>query len=167
MVEIWQRIAEYLQEQEACGLCFEFVGAGRSDYFNNLKPRVNEQGDCCVYLGLLRFGGRRDYRLVDTSGFQETEIKFKDYNFEVIVGIPSRLDIQFYNENPDIDVSESKYVKYIKPVIDCLGENFDLPCEPIFEGLEISEWRWDLLLNYQDLNFDGIKITGAFRKWLL
>ncbi|MGL4568065.1 MAG: hypothetical protein ACRCU6_06005 [Fusobacteriaceae bacterium] len=161
MVEIWEKIVEDLNSNNDCDLCFYFVGAGRQDYFNNLKPRINPNGDCCVYVGLLKFGYKENKKQ-SSLGFMESESG--EHFFELIVGIPSSLDLQFYNENPDLDILTSKYVKYIKPIIDCVGSGISLDCAPETEGLEISEWRWDLLLNFQDLNLDGIKITGSFKK---
>ena len=160
MVNIWEQITEKLNEENECGLCFEFVGAGRADYFNNLQPRINDSGSCCVYIGLLKFGSKKKF-IDKGQGLMEES---SENRFELVVGIPSSLDIQFYNENPDHDVNESKYMKYIKPIIDCLGDNYSLPCDE-FPGMEIQEWGWDLLLNYQDLNLDGIKINGVFKKY--
>lgn len=160
MIEIWENIVKNLNEQNRCNLCFIFVGAGRSDYFNNLQPRLNPFGDCCVYVGLLKFGSKKKY--ID-KGQGLVSDTYED-RFELIVGIPSRLDIQFYNENPDVNIDESKYSKYIKPIIDCLGDNFELDCS-VNPGLEIMEWNWDLLMNFQDLNMDGIKVTGVFKRY--
>jgi hypothetical protein len=159
MVEIWKRITELLNASNDCGLCFEFIGAGRADYFNNFKLRTGKE--CCVYLGLLKFGGRSGF----TDQGQGSIKTYDNLTFEVVVGLPSTLDIQFYNENPNIDVAESKYIKYIQPLINCLGDSFVLDCVE-FPDMEVSEWSWDVLLNYQDFNIDGIKIKGTFKRYV-
>lgn len=161
MIEIWESIIENLNQENKCNICYVFVGAGRADYFNNLKPRFNPFGDCCVYVGLLKFGSKKKF----TDKGQGLIVEYSEDRFELVVGIPSRLDIQFYNENPDVNIDESKYRKYIKPVIDCLGDNFTLDCS-VNPNLEIQEWGWDLLLNYQDLNMDGIKVNGVFKRYV-
>lgn len=159
MIRQWEAIVEDLNNTNACGLCFTFIGAGRKDYFNNLTPR--EGSECCVHIGLLKFGSK--------SIFKESQIGrikiAEDHTFEVVAAFPSRMDIQFYNEDPEQEkIDTSKYAQYIEPLIECLGNNFNLPCIDGLEEFEITEWQWDLLLNYQDFNLDGIYIRGAFRK---
>jgi len=159
MVEIWSKITELLNASNQCNLCFEFIGAGRVDYFNNFKLRTDKE--CCVYIGLLKFGGRSKFQDKGQGSIKIND----DLTFEVVVGIPSELDIQFYNEDPDIDVNESKYIKYIKPLIECLGDSFELDCNE-FPDMEVIEWNWDLLMNYQDFVIDGIKIKGTFKRYV-
>ena len=163
MIEIWQKITEILNVNNNCGLCFEFVGAGRSDYFNTLQPRLNANGDCCVYIGLLGFGGRKVIR-ENTNGLYPIYIEER---FDLIIGIPSRLDLQFYNENSFIDTNESKYIKYLKPIRECLIDTLELLCtETEFSNLEINELDWNLVLNQFDINLDGYRIKGSFRKYI-
>ena len=159
MIEFWEEIVTLYNAEQKCGLCWNFVGAGRVDYFNNIQ--LKEDG-CCVQVGLLKFGSEAVFKNGSQGPLKEAD----DFYFELIVAQPSRPDIQFYNEDPDQDIDSSKYSAVIKPIIDCLGLNFELPCEDGFEVYEVIKWKWDLLMNFQDFNMDGIKVTGTIRKYI-
>lgn len=154
------------QTEGKCGLCWEYVPGGRADYFNNLQPRVNE--DCCVYVGVLS--------IKQSSGFQISgefvNKRYCDWRVRIIAGIPSSLDIQFFNENPDYPADQGKWEKYIFPIFSCFGGccvEMDLcnihNCSGNVTTVEPIRWESEMVLNYADLNLDGVLIDATFREY--
>jgi hypothetical protein len=156
MIDFFENLIAQWNEEEKCGLCWRFFGAGRSDYSNLIT-----HDSCCVAVVLENFGSRYGYTR------NQYDINTKEYCeewFDLIVGVPSSLDLAFYNEISDDFKDTSKYKQYIQPIIDCIGCGIDIECNQ--EGYEVMEWSWSLVLNYQDYNLDGIRIKGRLRKYL-
>jgi hypothetical protein len=156
MIDFFENLISQWNEEEQCGLCWRFFGAGRSDYSNLIT-----HDSCCVAVVLENFGSRYGYTR------NQYDINTKEYCeewFDLIVGVPSSLDLSFYNEISDDFKDTSKYKQYIQPIIDCIGCGIDIECNQ--EGYEVMEWSWSLVLNYQDYNLDGIRIKGRLRKYL-
>lgn len=154
------------QAEGKCGLCWQYVPGGRADYFNNIKLRPD--GECCVYVGVLS--------IKQTSGFQTNgefiNKRFCDWNVRLIAGIPSALDIQFYNENPSYPTDQGKWEKYIFPIFSCFGGccvEMDLcnihNCAGNLTTVEPVRWETDMVLNYGDYNLDGVLINATFREY--
>jgi hypothetical protein len=156
VLEFFENLVEQWNEEQKCGFCWNFYAAGRSDYSNIIQ--FTDDNKCCVNVILLAFGSKL-IKKQNYDGLISEEYCAK--YFELLVGIPSSLDIQFYNENPDIDKSESKYSLYIKPLLDCLGCGIDIECNE--SGFDLLEWSNELVLNYQDYNIDGLRIKGSFK----
>ncbi len=156
MIDFFENLISQWNEEEKCGLCWNFYGAGRSDYSNLIT-----HDNCCVAVILNNFGSRYGY--VRNQYDINTKQYCEDW-FELIVGVPSSLDLSFYNEISDDFKDTSKYKQYIQPIIDCLGCGIDIECNE--QGYEVMEWSWSLALNYQDSNIDGIRINGKLRKYL-
>lgn len=144
-------------EDEKCGYCWKFIGAGRPDLFNQFNDF--EQLQCCIYVGIfnIKFG---------TKYKADGQFMVKDYcyiSFEGFIGIPSRLDIQFYNElgNTELEKEESKW-NILNTIKDCLGCEFlDLICDDE-EFYSPSEFNAEQKINYQNANYDGWWITGRY-----
>lgn len=145
-------------EERKCGYCWKFVGAGRPDLFNMFQ-RI-EETECCIYIGLFKIKFGTKYG-IKSDGFTQ-----KDYcyiSFEGFIGIPSRLDTQFYNELGDTD-QEKKESKWtiLNSIKECLGCEFlETLCDD--NGLyNPAEFSADQKLNYQDSNYDGWLIKGQY-----
>ena len=155
MIDFFENLVTTWNDEDKCGLCWKFFGAGRKDYANLI-----EHDTCCVAVILTGFGSRYGY--VRNQFDLQTKEYCEDW-FELIVGIPSSLDLSFYNEISDDYKETSKYKQYIQPIIDCIGCGIDVECNE--QGYEVTEWGWELVLNYHDYNIDGIKIRGKLRKY--
>ena len=157
MIEFFEQLISDWNDEEKCGLCWNFYGAARSDYSN----LINHGANCCVAVILLDFGSRYGYT---RNQFDINQKEYCEDYFELLVGVPSSLDIQFYNEISDDFKDTSKYKQYIEPIINCLGCGIDLECNE--SGYEVMEWSWSLAMNYQYHNLDGIRVRGKLRKYL-
>lgn len=181
-----EQVKKWNKTPEAgCGLCWEFVPAGRQDYFNAIKTRdsqhtINSGEDetegqiddnpCCVYLGVLEIKNTSRY---ETGANQIVDRRYCDWNVKLIAGIPSSLDIQFYNENPDISEEEGKWEKYIGPIFSCLSSccvDMNLceidNCRGVETSVEIVRWDLEMVMNYKDLNLDGVIVYATFREFV-
>jgi hypothetical protein len=156
MIDFFENLISQWNEEEKCDLCWRFFGAGRSDYSNLIT-----HDSCCVAVVLENFGSRYGY---SRNKYDINEKEYCEDWFELIVGVPSSLDLSFYNEISDDFKDTSKYKQYIQPIIDCIGCGIDIECNE--QGYEVMEWSWSLVLNYQDYNLDGIRIKGRLRKYL-
>lgn len=147
-------------EEEKCGLCFAFSAPLKESAINIQQLRENEK--CCVQVMLtdLRFNQQKTY---GANGLITDDVCL--YSFNLFVLKPSVLGINNYNEIDGHKVSESKWKKNIEPLLDCFG------CDAILDFCEIWNYpiqvtRWgdaEVLINYQDLNYDGWKIPITFR----
>lgn len=148
-----------------CGLCWRFAAGGRQDYLNLIQNDPNS--DCCAVLGILR----TQVSTVYEGNVNFREKRYRDWNLELFAGVPSRLDIQFYNELRPEDSKNSKWEKYLHPIFCCLSDVDDRICEVhSCQGNEttIDVVRWDLeqKINYLDNNYDGWFVRATFREWI-
>jgi hypothetical protein len=162
-------LVKQLQDSD-CDLCFKLVLGGRSDYFNNERDSADEcdYNDCCVRVGVLDIGFTDVYEEQSQFGVKIA----KDWNLELFFGIPARMDLQFFNEvNPD-DIDNSKWVKYLSPLICCLSDfeadfcNMYVGCGGCRE-IEVKASSGKMKMNYTDKNLDGWQMFVRIRESLL
>lgn len=159
------KLIESFNQQNKCGLCWVYKPGGRSDYFNNIKLLPGEE--CCVYVAVMDISANGGY----TSNQYGVTRNYTDWRFKMFFGIPSSLDIQFYNENEAYPVGEGKWERYINPLLCCLndGADFDLcgmvNCEGGAQTVEIHQWVSKVVMNYRDYNMDGVEVTAVFRQF--
>lgn len=158
----------FSSENLNCDLCWNFVFAGRQDHFN-LNSAETDCESCCVRVGVISNTFTTGYQGNDNF----TRPAYRDWSFQIFAGIPSELDIQFYNEisnDPD-KVKESKWEKYLYPVFCCLADIdqkicdiYNCDCEET--TLEMRSWDFEQKLNFLDANYDGWLIRARFREWI-
>lgn len=158
------KIFEEFNEDEKCGLCWVYKPGGRSDYFNNIHLVPGEE--CCVYIGIVDITATEGYRMNDFGAVRY----YSDWQIRMIAGIPSSLDLQFYNENDAYPIEEGKWEKYINPIFCCLDGGFALnlcesvTCDDEVTSVEVSSWRTRMVLNYRDYNLDGVEVVATLRE---
>lgn len=167
IAQIVNTIVEGLNNDSGCGLCWKFIFGGRSDYFNNARPDCTCE-TCCVALGVFKVSSRTIYK---TEG-EFINKHYTDWSIEMFAGIPSTLDIQFYNEIRPDDIVSSKWVKFLNPIRCCL-ESMDIDFCDIYDRcklgestIEIQSWETEMKINYLDQNYDGWFIKTTIREWL-
>ena len=146
-------------EEEKCGLCFSFSAPLKESAINIQQLREEEK--CCVQVMLINLTGD-GINGYNTSGLVAD--KTCNYSFNLFVLVPSRIDINNYNEIDGHLVEESKYKTIIEPLLECFGCDAILDfCEIWNYPIQVPSWRSEVVLNYQDNNFDGLKLTYNFR----
>lgn len=162
IAHIFHEKIKQLNLSDDCGLCWRFVMGGRRDYLN----LTHNDECCCATVGVTN--------IIARNGVTNIGELYTDWELEVFAGIPSRLDIQFYNEVDDCTekVNESKWEKYIYPIFCCLSDLDDNICDiHNCQGNETtvevqSAVTHEVKLNYLDNNYDGWIIRMTLREWL-
>jgi len=158
IIKHFEKLIEKWSEENKCGYCWKFIGAGRPDLFNMFQD-INED-ECCIYVGLMKIKFGTKYKMLE-DGFTIKEYCY--VSFEGFIGIPSRLDIQFYNElgNTEEEKEQSKWT-ILNNIKECLGCDFlGILCDDL--GLyNPSEFNAEQKINYQDSNYDGWYINGRY-----
>lgn len=158
IIKHFENLISNWQNENKCGYCWKFIGAGRPDLFNMFTDIDNTQ--CCIYVGLFKITFGTIYRQ------QEQGFTSKDYcyvRFEGFIGIPSLLDVQFYNElgNTDAEKEQSKW-EILNNIKECLGCEFlEMLCDDSGQYAPAS-FSAEQKLNYQDNNYDGWLIKGQY-----
>ena len=146
----WNNLFIQWNDENKFWLCWHFKGVLREDLFNTIKFTNEQIESCCVVGGLFNIKVRKE-RSTDRCIM----------SFDLFVGVPSRLDIQVYNENEAHPMEEGKWDKYILPLLECFGCG-DIFCETINEetehNFELINYSAEPLVNFQDYNFDGVRI---------
>lgn len=167
IIDVLDKAVSAWNDDQRCGLCWEFRPGGREDYFNNVKVKSADQ--CCVHVGIVSIRQVSGFT-VSSNGLVDK--LYCDWNVRLIAGIPSRLDLQFYNENESHDKSAGKWERYIQPIFECFGGcciEMDLcdihNCEGAKTTVEPIRWESEMVMNYKDFNLDGVVVNATFREW--
>ena len=147
-------------EDKKCGFCWQFSAPLKESAIN--IQQIRESDECCVQLMLT------DLRLTEQKSYGTNGLITSNdcvYNFNIFALLPSRLDINTYNEIEGHTIEESKWKTKLEPLLECLG------CDALIEICEIWKYpiqipNWgaaEVLINYQDANYDGWKIPITFR----
>lgn len=148
IVEFFEKFVNKKNEDKECFDCWRFIFA-RKDYANVSVV------DCCTtfILEWYKLSVRKD---------SDGDIKYRDYQYRVFIGVNSDFTNQYYNEIDSADVSNSKYIKYIKRIEMCITDSFEInKCTDIFE--KILDWSFEPKINNFDNNLDGGYLTGTIR----
>lgn len=148
-------IVEHLEnyvDTLTCG-CWAFYAPLHYAGLNEIVPPKGKE--CC-------------YSLIVTNYTEECErdnynLPFaKNYNVTFYAVINTSLGVNVFNERPDHPISESLYVSIIKPISECLGCGSGL-CGL---GLKVNRWIVKPVINLEDYNWTGVKVTAEIREIL-
>ena len=153
IVRILQDLVKSYDDENKCGLCWEFTHA-RKDYAN-LKV-FNSENKCCVHFILQDFESKTIYTYDRDFGISEAT--YIDDSFTVMIGSKSRLDMDLFNEGLNED--KSKFVTHVEPLLNCL-KYIDLDICNNHVAMINSSFKPKY--NYQDANLDGVIFRGTIR----
>ena len=148
---------EKWNEEQKCGLCFEFSAPMFESALNVVQP----EEPCCVQVMLtdLNYTASNTYA---SSGLLSSQIC--EYSFTLYVLKASALGVNNYNEIKGHDTDSSKWATIYKPLADCFSCDVQLDfCALLGYAPEIKRWSMKMVKNYQDLTFDGWRIEGTFK----
>lgn len=158
IVEFWKDQVGLWNEQNKCGLCWEFAAPLVSSQIN-----IVQEETCCVNVFLTDIRFREVKNRNATTGLITG--KSCVWTFSLYVLKKENLGVNNYNEIKDHPVEESKWETIFKPIIDCLG------CDNILDTCEILgvtnvnvDMNQDAILihNYLDANYNGWKLNYTF-----
>lgn len=159
-ITFFEKQVEKWNEDQKCGFCFQFSAPLKESAINIQQIREND--NCCVQVMLtdLRLSVQKQY---DSKSFiiQDDCI----YSFNLFVLKPSSLGVNNYNEINGHSVMESKWKTILEPLLECFGCDAILDlCEIWNYPIQVTNWgQAEVLINYQDMNYDGWKIPITFR----
>lgn len=158
IVKFWKDQTERWNEQEKCGLCWEFSAPLVSSQIN-----IVQEETCCVNVFLTDIRFRETKQRNSVTGL--TIGKACTWTFSLWCLKKENLGVNNYNEIKGYPVDESKWETIFKPIIECLG------CDNILETCELLgvtnvnvDMNQDatLIHNYLDNNYNGWKINYTF-----
>lgn len=160
VMQFFEDLVDRYNLENKCGLCWTFVGGGRDDYSNLYNG--NSNGQCCVIFAVNNI--RINPRIETTE--MGTIRPYTDYAIRLLIGAPSGLDLIVYNEVEGMDKGNSKWVKYINPLIECIGNG--LPIDYCLNNnVELTAWNSEVIFNKMDYNIDGLIVNATFREYAI
>ena len=94
MIEFFESLISDWNDEEKCGLCWNFYGAARSDYSN----LINHGANCCVAVILLDFGSRYGYTRNQFDINHQLYLQERDFSVFCTGGmIPENFVYQLYS----------------------------------------------------------------------
>lgn len=158
IVKFWKDQTELWNEQEKCGLCWEFSAPLVSSQINIVQEEA-----CCVNVFLTDLRFRETKQRNTTTGLVIG--KSCTWTFSLWCLKKETLGVNNYNEIKGYPVDESKWENIFFPIIECLG------CGNILDTCELLgvtninvDMNQDatLIHNYLDNNYNGWKVNYTF-----
>lgn len=158
IVKFWKDQVGLWDEQEKCGLCWEFSAPLVPSQIN-----IVQEETCCVnvFLTDIRFRETKQRNSVTGLTIGKTCI----WTFSLWCLKKENLGVNNYNEIKGYPVDESKWETIFKPIIECLGcDNILDTCELLGVTNVNVDMNQDatLIHNYLDNNYNGWKINYTF-----
>lgn len=158
IVKFWKDQTELWNEQEKCGLCWQFSAPLVLSQIN-----IVQEENCCVNVFLTDLKFREIKNRNATTGLITS--KTCVWNFSIYFLVRENLGVNNYNEIKDHPIEESKWERIFKPIIDCLGcDNILDTCELLGVTNVNVDMPSDAVLihNYLDNNYNGWKVNYSF-----
>lgn len=158
IVKFWKDQTTLWNEQEKCGLCWEFSAPLIASQINIVQSET-----CCVnvFLTDIRFRETKQRNPITGLITGKTCV----WSFSLYALSKSLLGVNNYNETKGHPIEESKWETIFKPLIDCLGcDNILDTCELLGVTNVNVDMNGDatLIHNYLDENYNGWKINYQF-----
>jgi hypothetical protein len=156
IVNFWKQQTDKWNEDNKCGLCFEF-----SAPLVNSQINIVQSESCCVNIFLTDIKFRTDETFAP-SGFVNS--KKCIWTFSVHALIDSPLGVNNYNEIKNHAIEESKWNTIFLPLAQCLAcDNILHFCDILGKKLDVRQLGdAQLIHNYLDSNYNGWKINYSF-----
>lgn len=157
LVSFWKAQTDKWNEDEKCGLCFEFSAPLVASQINIVQSET-----CCVNIFLTDLQFREDKIYNPITGLLTSNKCIWTFNLYALV--QSELGVNNYNEIKEHPIEESKWNTVFYPLIDCLGcQNILDFCTLIGKQLEVKQNGNAVLIhNYLDSAWNGWKINYSF-----
>lgn len=158
IVSFWKDQIDLWNEQEKCGLCWEFSAPLVTSQINIVQDET-----CCVHVFLTDIKFRETKQRNAVSGLVTSKLCV--WSFSLYALSKSPLGVNNYNEIKGHPIEESKWETIFKPLIDCLGcDNILDTCELLGVTNVNVDMNGDatLIHNYLDENYNGWKINYQF-----
>jgi len=158
IVDFWNKQVTKWQEDQKCGLCWEF-GAPLVNSQINIQQSAEP---CCVQVMLTNIRYRKNIVRNNITQFITSESCTWTATVYAVQEMP--IGVNNYNEIKDHPISESKWTTVFNPILECLGcENLLDYCVILGKDVIINQiGDAELIHNYLDKNLNGWRITYSF-----
>lgn len=158
IVKFWKDQTDLWNEQNKCGLCFEFS----APLVNSQINTAQKETPCCVQVFITDITFNET--LVRNSVTGLTTSKTCVDRFTLWALIESPLGVNNYNEIKGHPIDESKWTNIYLPLKECLGcENILDTCEILNQtNVNVDLTNATLVHNYLDQSYSGWKIQYTF-----
>lgn len=160
VVDFFKVQTQYWDSIQKCGFCWKFGAPLRESDLNEKELTTPEE--CCIQVDITNLTIRpvRTYDVITTFVTQY----FEEYSFDLNILLPSVVDTNVYNEQPEHPISQSKWETILKPIYECLNglEPFDF-CDLLGRNIQIVAMNWISRIDYLDNNYTGWTIRLTLR----
>lgn len=158
IVNFWKEQVNIWNEQNKCGLCWEFS----APLVNSQINTVQKEAPCCVQVFITDITFNET--LVRNSVTGLTTSKTCIDRFTLWALIESPLGVNNYNEIKGHPIDESKWSEIYLPLKECLGcENILDTCEILNQtNVNVDLTNATLVHNYLDQSYSGWRIQYTF-----
>ena len=164
IVKFWQDQINKWNEENKCDLCWEFSAPLIDSGTNIVRPTKGKE--CCVQVMLLRqnltaFSTTNTYN----NTTQLLTAQSCNTSFQLLVVFDSKLGLNMYNEIKGHSTDESVWNTKLSVIEECLkcDANLDF-CEFLSTQYKITQWSGVQVINYQNSNYCGYRISVTFQK---
>jgi len=156
IVLFWKQQIDIWNEQEKCGLCWEFSAPLVASQINIVQKET-----CCVQVFLTDIKFREEKVIDSITGL--TRSKKCIWSFSIHALLSENLGVNNYNEIKGHSVDESKWTNIFYPIIQCLGcDNILSTCDILGRSISVQQQGdAQLIHNYLD-DYNGWKINYTF-----
>jgi len=166
IVDYLKEVVSKLDESRECGFCWVF-SAPLEDQTGNIRQVRDDECECAhLYLTRLNISESHSFGSV----FHSVLEKRKSYNITFFVMLEAELSENNWDEIPNHPIEESRWVKYLKPLADCLTiNNFNHGCKVLGYPIRFTSWNAECLPNpnIYDRNFVGYRVSATIEKQIL
>lgn len=148
VIGFWQKQVQQWNDEQMCENCWTFGAPLLKSGIE--KSEFKEEEDCCVHVFVTNLDERTDNQYARTGLLQR---RAQVYNMTVyFLKQDADLGENVYNEIPHHPISESKWIKTLKPIKECLkAENILDFCLHLGYNVEIVNFQLFAEINV----FDG------------
>lgn len=163
IVNFWKIQVEKWNDELKCDSCWTF-GAPLIESAVNIQ-QYEEDKECCIKVLFLRQGVTA-FSTVNTynasTGLRTNVVCNK--SFQLLVLLDSKLGLNNFNEIKGNPESESVWSTKLSKIEECLAcdANIDF-CEILGNSYRITQWSGVQVLNYQNSNYSGYRLTVNFQ----
>lgn len=157
LLKLLQTQVSIWNAEQKCGFCWSF-GAPLTDSSLNKK----QLEDCCLQVFVTNLTKRKNRTYnEETSYLNDYSV---DYNFDLHILYPDRVDINTYNEQLGHPIDESKWATILHPIDECFcAEKFVDFCKLIGKNLRITNQSSRVRINWLDNNYTGWTYSLSIR----
>lgn len=163
IVEYLNEVVQKLDKERRCGFCWVF-SAPLEEQTGSIRQLRDDECEC-VHLYITRLNISHSQRF--GSVFRTVIEKTKQYHVTFYALIEAELSENNWDEIKDYPISDSRYLKYLKPLGNCLEPDlFSRFCEVLNYPMRITSWSAECIPNPRiyDRDFIGYRVNVTFEK---